>query len=662
MPEFFKIDEYKKIDEYQKIEAENYSKSKELFDSAEFKNDIEEFQTSDDKKINKNSKNKNVKQEKQDFDRKSNNEKINEINDEIKNIDKSINEISNTIGTNVASTVSTVAGTITAAVAGSVGAVVICTNLLVATPKMEIISIDTGANYINYDVDITDLTEDISYSIVIENAYGSYIFPVVEGKNKNFVSGLKPYCKYTMSLVSNNKELDGYRTYYQESFYTKKADNPEAVLFYDVVTDYDNHVVDLDYKIFISDFYKVGIDYYYTVSFQDEVVFTDNDLTDDYYFFGKLDNVSEGDYKFNYYCNFYDEDILVGTDTVTIGYPEDFIPSKVDFEIDNLNLSGDYKGGYDLNIDLTGYNELATYELAIESKSFRKTYKFTSNHIEINDLPIDYRSTKLYLRIKFLNDEYNYEYLLSDLVGIDILFSTPEYNKDINSSIFDYNIINNNEYDINNISFAGTNEFNENKQFIPKDNKLTVDLCGNISLETILELDNLSIRFIDEMNLKNIISLDGLQYIDDSNVLLLKSINYLPDDANVFVTVNDVKLNSINGYEYMDGYYAFECSSLEQGSVIKLCAEIDGNIIECECEEIIVNNEFTIPTYSYSKFSASDIMISYNNDSTFNAYIPINFKCSDEAVWYRIVINDEICIDSRDYILLLENLDPTKTY
>ena len=52
MPEFFKIDEYKKIDEYQKIEAENYSKSKELFDSAEFKNDIEEFQTSDDKKIN----------------------------------------------------------------------------------------------------------------------------------------------------------------------------------------------------------------------------------------------------------------------------------------------------------------------------------------------------------------------------------------------------------------------------------------------------------------------------------------------------------------------------------------------------------------------------------------------------------------------------------
>ena len=302
MPEFFKIDEYKKIDEYQKIEAENYSKSKELFDSAEFKNDIEEFQTSDDKKINKNSKNKNVKQEKQDFDRKSNNEKINEINDEIKNIDKSINEISNTIGTNVASTVSTVAGTVTAAVAGSVGAVVICTNLLVATPKMEIISIDTGANYINYDVDISDLTEDISYSIVIENAYGSYIFPVIEGNNKNFVSGLKPYCKYTMSLVSNNKELDGYRTYYQESFYTKKADNPEAVLFYDVVTDYDNHVVDLDYKIFISDFYKVGIDYYYTVSFQDEVVFTDNDLTDDYYFFGKLDNVSEGDYKFNYYC------------------------------------------------------------------------------------------------------------------------------------------------------------------------------------------------------------------------------------------------------------------------------------------------------------------------------------------------------------------------
>ena len=34
----------------------------------------------------------------------------------------------------------------------------------------------------------------------------------------------------------------------------------------------------------------------------------------------------------------------------------------------------------DLNIDLAGYNELATYELAIESKSFRKTYKFTSNH------------------------------------------------------------------------------------------------------------------------------------------------------------------------------------------------------------------------------------------------------------------------------------------
>ncbi|MGM9968796.1 MAG: hypothetical protein ACI35S_00200 [Anaeroplasma sp.] len=660
MREFYEVDEFKKIDEYKKFEAENYSKSKEIFETNEFKNDISEISNTD---TNKKLKDNSIKEKK--TDQQVNNDKINNVDNNINNlsnnnIDNTINEVSKSLGGNIASTVSSFAGTAAATVVGSIGAVVVCSNFLVASPKMEIININTGADYVYYDVDISDLSEDINYSIIIKNAYGSFEFTVDEGKNQNLVSGLKPYCEYSLSLVSDNKEFGGYRTYYEKSFYTKKAENPEAILTYNTNCNYDNLTMNLDYDIFISDYYKQGINYYYTITYQEEIIFTDNNLSDDYYFSGELFDISEGDYIFNYYCNLYDEDIVVGTDTITVIKPDDLIPPVIDYEINSVTMTGSCDTGYNLSIDLENYNSLATYELSIVSNSFSDTYIFDSKHLELSNLLLDYQNTKIKLKISHNDDSFVYDYNLIDLIGINLIIDSQEYNQESNSSLINYQIIG----DYQAISFEAVNNYNEEEICTNINNQVMISLSGNVLLTTYLQVDDLKLCFKNELDLGNRLTIENVQYgsYSNSNAIYVKLNKYLPTEATIDAVVDDIELEKLEGYNLFDGsYYVFDGSALTGDETIKICAKYNDILINCE-EQLFTLDLTNIPEYTEEFTNPADSMITYNDDDTFNAYIPINFETTDSNLWYRILLNDEYYIDSREYMALFKNLDSLVEY
>ena len=665
MPERFDIDEFKQIDEYKKFEAENYSGSKEIFDTFEFKNNFEE-QSNNPVNNETNALNNDFKD---NFNNNSNNSFDSQTQIDSTGAEVSKITTTSTTATGSSITASTTASTVTAvstvggAAVGVVGAVVICSNFLAPTPTMEIISINTGADYVYYDVVVSDLDEEINYSLLIENAYGSFIFEVSEGKNEKLVSGLKPYCEYSISLVSDNKDLGGYRTYYKESFYTKKPDNPEAILTYNAIPNYETYSLDLSYDIFISDYYKQGSDYYYTISYNEDIIFSDEVINDDYHFEGELTDISEGEYTFDYYCVLYDELISIGSDVITLTAPSDLVPPVVDYEINNVTIEGTIEDGYSLDISLSGYNNFATYKLDIVSNEFNNTYYFEANNLVINDLFIDYENTKLKLTIIYNNEEIVYEYELKDFIDVDLTILSSEFDEEKFLSIINYDIIGQNIP--NSVYCVATNNYNEEKEYTALDNKFEIDMCGDVTLNIFAVYDDFTLSFVKEVSLATKLNVAKIEYgnYDNQKLLAIKVDKYLPIDSQIFVSFDGLLVEESANLTYLeDGYYIYDGSLLSPGSKINVYATYNGEAMPGMSYEAVFEEITTIPTYTKNFPNPGDAMITFNDDSTYNAYIPVYLESDVDSIWYRIKLNDNLSITSKDPIAVIKNLDPSTFY
>ncbi len=503
MKEYFDSEEFKKIDEYKELKAENYSNSKEIFNNKEYKDDINE---SSNDNFNSNSQTNSIARntDYNDFNKELNNN-VNQDTNSLQSgietdstcvsstsLEASVSTSTATISTggSIASTIGTVATT----AIGAVGAVAAASNFLLTSPQMNIISLDIGCDYVHYVVEVSDLDIESQYSIIIENGYNKYVCSIEEGTNENIVTGLKPYCEYKMSLVVDNKDLGGNITYNSESFYTKKPDSPTTAFKYNLDPDFDKSMMSLSYDIFISDYYQEGLDYYYTISYADEIVYQNDDLSKDYYFNGNI-YAKEGDYQFNVYCKFFGEDIVILDKIVTVEYPKGLIKQDVDYGIDNVQITGNMNSGYNLDITLENYFDTASYELLVTSNDFNNIYKINGNNIKINDLIIDYNSLELELIIKYYDETYSHKYSINDFTGFSLEYSEPIFNSEDNNYSIEYAIDNN--YSIDYI--IASNSYGESEKIEPKDNKININICGDVKLEAYIK-GNL----IEFSNLKNI--------------------------------------------------------------------------------------------------------------------------------------------------------------
>ena len=66
-------------------------------------------------------------------------------------------------------------GTVAASVGGAVGIVAISSAILTSKATMEVVSLDYGADYVAYEISVSDLDDGIDYYLKISNAYSTYI-------------------------------------------------------------------------------------------------------------------------------------------------------------------------------------------------------------------------------------------------------------------------------------------------------------------------------------------------------------------------------------------------------------------------------------------------------------------------------------------------------
>ena len=120
---------------------------------------------------------------------------------------------------NIFNSIKGVATTATVAVA----ATVVTTTLVMAAPSVEMISLECGTDYVEYEMEIRDLSEDEDYAIVISTSNEEDVEIEVDGDGtyNGRVEGLKPSWEYTISLVCRGTAL-GDVVHFSERFQTLK--------------------------------------------------------------------------------------------------------------------------------------------------------------------------------------------------------------------------------------------------------------------------------------------------------------------------------------------------------------------------------------------------------------------------------------------------------
>lgn len=201
--ELFDSTEYRSVGEYKNFKAEQYLSPDEFF-----KKPLENAFTGPESKFLEpvSTRESNDKTSNQNTDKKQSKHKVKKLFDQINN---SISKITGTIG-----------GTVAAAAT----AVVICTSVLLPSPKVELNHIQAGADYVTYNMTIEDLAEELDYDIIIENSLDKFVVEEVnEGENSNTIDGLRPFYKYTLKLVSD--EPGEQITHYSRDFYTLRENS-----------------------------------------------------------------------------------------------------------------------------------------------------------------------------------------------------------------------------------------------------------------------------------------------------------------------------------------------------------------------------------------------------------------------------------------------------
>ena len=189
--EFYDSKEYNSVSEYAQFPAELYIKPKEENKSGNETADLGKEATTLQRKTNAKAENGNHK--------------------------TLVDKIFNSIKT--VATTATVAAT----------ALVVTTSFVTNAPKVDLVSLNCGADYVEYELEIDELQEDVAYSIVISapTQEESKTPLTGNGNYKRRIDGLKPNWEYTLSVVSEDTIL-GEVTHYQIKFQTLKyVDNEE---------------------------------------------------------------------------------------------------------------------------------------------------------------------------------------------------------------------------------------------------------------------------------------------------------------------------------------------------------------------------------------------------------------------------------------------------
>ena len=263
-----------------------------------------------------------------------------------------------------ASTVSvaSLAGSVTVVAAAAVAMVTIVPAITEKAPKIVYDSYITGTDYIQYEIELDELTEGVNYKIKVTGINDFRFVQDIDGPGtySKIIGGLVDGRRYSFSVVAETGDVD--IPYYSKNIYTDRNPMPEVAFDFIPDFDYETGTFDVTYEAYVSDFYKTSKDFYLQIFIGDEKKeepdIEDHMLPEDNFFRGTINALTDLSLiEANVYCTYYDDvDTLIGQFGYRPNYPDDFnaqqkYESKYDIKEPTVTYSN---SGYSLSID-TGF-------------------------------------------------------------------------------------------------------------------------------------------------------------------------------------------------------------------------------------------------------------------------------------------------------------------
>ena len=125
----------------------------------------------------------------------------------------------------VTETASSIAGGIAATATVAVTSIILFTSIVINPPKIELLNLDVGYDYVSYNLYIDEMNESMEYYSIVSNNDDSYEFELTEGENKTTVYNLKHGLEYELSVIGIGNEDGEVVKYYNKKFYTNIENN-----------------------------------------------------------------------------------------------------------------------------------------------------------------------------------------------------------------------------------------------------------------------------------------------------------------------------------------------------------------------------------------------------------------------------------------------------
>ena len=359
----------RKIKEFKRFDAIEYYKPKEI---APLPPEIKKFKEGfndkpvEEKKVIKNRFDEKLEQKNQNNQSENTNADGENVEAEGANMNGGAVDSSASTTASTASSASSTSTVVTAStsLAGGVSIISACaivaatvgSTVMNAAPKVEFLEVEAGSDYLQYKIDVLELTEDTLYKVKVYNdTFNSEYEIHEEGIQKQIVTGLIPNRRYTISVVASNDDL-GDITYYTLDCYTSKLECPKAVFDINPTVSIEDGSFNLDYNVFISDYYQTGYQTYLEIYIDEELSETNRLLDEENYFRGYFNDLYEGqNIYFAAYTTYYDELTKIGEFGYKLTYPDymadEIYKSTFDFKAPVVTTSED---SYFISID-TGF-------------------------------------------------------------------------------------------------------------------------------------------------------------------------------------------------------------------------------------------------------------------------------------------------------------------
>ena len=269
-------------------------------------------------------------------------------------------EASASAGVTVTSTVASLAGTVSVVAVAAAAVVSVAGGLIEKEPSLVSENYEVGTNYIKYEIDIEELSENMDYKIKVSNPNFEIEYPILEaGLQRQIVPDLLPYRRYDLEIIGTDPNV-GDIVYYKRECYTDILTKPKAVFKFTPHFDYILGRLDLEYETYISNFYNNADNTYLQIYSGDRLVLEDKELPEDNFFRGTIYNLGSADaIRAVAYTDWFNGAFTVpNTEIGTFGYEID-VPD--DFEFKNV-FTGTYTFGtecFSKSFDLESGTNLA---------------------------------------------------------------------------------------------------------------------------------------------------------------------------------------------------------------------------------------------------------------------------------------------------------------